>query len=144
MAHCSACEVATTSLHMPPTHLRVNKALVELRGPAISLCVSCLRGKPVDTSISWIPNTADSDPRRPHLAPRRTRTDTAHQIATTAPLFVRIQGSGSASYQAGLSGQPLRQHSQQNPIGTTSPEKPPEQITVIQTPSHKGRVCASR
>ena len=67
LAHCSACEVTMTSLHVPPTHLRVNKALVELQELALSLCVSCLRGKPVDTRVSWIPNTTDSDPRRPQF-----------------------------------------------------------------------------
>ena len=65
MAHCSACEVTKTSLHVPPTHLRVNEALVELRELVISLRVSCLRGEPVDTRVSWIPNTINSDPRCP-------------------------------------------------------------------------------
>ena len=57
-----------TSLHVPPTHPRVNmKALVELQELAISLCVSCLREEPVDTRVSWTPNTTDSDPRYPQF-----------------------------------------------------------------------------
>lgn len=55
-----ACEVMVTSLHVPPTHLRTDQALVEAPGTSISLRVSCLRGKPVDTSASWRPNAANS------------------------------------------------------------------------------------
>lgn len=79
-----------TSLHVPPTRLRVNQALVELQVPSISLCVSCLRGKPVDTSVSWIPNTTDSNPRCPHFAPSRTRTGTAHRNYNNNPTLLRV------------------------------------------------------
>lgn len=47
--------------------------------------VSRLRGKPVDTSIPWMANTTDSDPRCPHLAPLRARTDTAHRAVDNNP-----------------------------------------------------------
>jgi len=40
-------------------------------------------------------------------------------------------------YQASLFDRPRQQPRQQNPGNTTSPAKPPEQITIIQTPPHE-------
>lgn len=68
-----------TSLRVPPTRLRYVCDPVQLQELAISFRVSCLREKPVDTGVSWIPNAANINPRRLHFAPLGMRTGTARQ-----------------------------------------------------------------
>ena len=130
-----------TSLRVLPTHLRAHQALVGLRELTISFRISHLRGEHVDTSVSWIPNATDNNPRCPHFASLGTRTGTARRNRDSSRhSSARIRGSGTVTYQASLPDRPRQRHSQQNPSNTTSPVQPPKQITIIQTPSHKGRV----
>ena len=139
MDHCSACEVTATSLHVPPTHLRTVQALVELQELAISLHVSCLRAEPVDTCVLWISNTTGNNPSCPHSTPFKARTGTARQnYNNDLRSSACIQGSGTVTYQASSSDRP-RQQTGNNPSDATSSAQPPEQITIIQTPSHKGQ-----
>ena len=37
IVHCGACEVTVTSLHVPPTHLRIVQVVAKLQGLAVSL-----------------------------------------------------------------------------------------------------------
>ena len=112
--HCGACEATMASLHVPPTHLRTAQALVKLQEPAISLRVSCLRGKPVDACDSWKPNIPGSNPSCPHFAPLRARTGTAQSELWQRPhSSACIQGSDTVMYQASWLGRPRQQHRQQ-------------------------------
>lgn len=133
-----------TSLRVPPTRLRYVCDPVQLQELAISFRVSCLREKPVDTSVSWIPNAANINPRRLHFAPLGMRTGTARQNCNNdlALLYVSEDLALYRIKPARLVN--LADNTQQNPGDTTSPTQPPKQITVIQTSSHKGRVRFSR